>query len=338
MISSRAKQSTGMAWPALHLAVVLFGLSGLFGKLLALPALVIVVGRTAIAAMTLGIAQLIRGRSFRVPRSSLPLFALLGLLLAIHWVTFFYSIQISNIAIGLVSFSSFPIFVTLLEPLCFRERLSSRNVLLALAVFGGLALVTPSCDLSDQLTQGVLWGVLSGFTFALLTLLNRVGAQKYAPVTTAMWQNLFAALILAPFTLPISVVLSWRDLALLLGLGVICTALAHTLFIYALQTIKAQIASIVNALEPIYGVLFGYLLLNEIPAVKTAIGGVIIVGAAVIAARSRPTAKLSGENPYKAASYTSPIARTLPDSIARSTRITGALHTDATVCEYRRVS
>ena len=104
----------------IHLAVLLFGLAGLFGKFLTLSAFVIVLGRTFFASLTLALALLVTGRSSR-PRSGkdFALFLVLGGVLALHWTTFFHSIQVSTVAVGLVTFTTFPLFVTLMEPYFF---------------------------------------------------------------------------------------------------------------------------------------------------------------------------------------------------------------------------
>jgi drug/metabolite transporter (DMT)-like permease len=99
--------------------------------------------------------------------------AISGAILAVHWFTFFLSIQVSTVAIGLLAFSTFPLFATFLEPIIFSERLHRRDVITALFVTIGLVLVTPSFDFGNHLTQGLLWGILSAFLYAVLSLLSR---------------------------------------------------------------------------------------------------------------------------------------------------------------------
>ena len=124
--------------------------------------------------------------------------ALGGAILAAHWFTFFLSIQVSTVAIGLLGFATFPLFVTFLEPVVFGERLHRYDVIAALVVVAGLVLVTPSFDVGNTLTQGLLWGMLSAFTFALLALLNRAYARSYPAVTVVFYQQAFAALCMLP--------------------------------------------------------------------------------------------------------------------------------------------
>ena len=267
---------------ALHLAVLLFGLAGVIGKSLALPALVIVFFRTSIAAIALGAIRAIRRDERAMSLKELVPLALLGFLLAVHWIMFFYAIQISSVAIGLISVSSFPIFVTFLEPLFFREKLARHSIVAAIAVCVGLIVIAPSFDLGNQKTLGLMWGTLAALAFALISIINRKQARALPPSLTALWQNVFATCVLLPFVLTNpSFTLELMDVVLLLVLGVFCTAVAHSLFIYSLQALRAQFASVVTALEPIYGILFGWLLLNEHPSKQTLLGGTIIIGAVI---------------------------------------------------------
>jgi drug/metabolite transporter (DMT)-like permease len=279
--------------PALHFAVFLFGLAGLFGKFIGLPAIVIVAGRTLFASITLLAILLILQRKTLTRQALGPgrlgVLALSGAILAFHWWAFFHSIRISTVAVGLLSFSSFPLFVTFLEPLFFRERLKASDLLSAGAVVAGLALLVPSFSLRNATTQGVCWGVASGFTFALLTLTNRHVAKTTPPLVVALFQDGFAFLFLLPFLAAAPPAISGQQLLLLMVLGVFCTALAHTLFIRSLTAVRAQTAAVVSSLEPVYGIIFALLLLHEVPAVRTVAGGLIILSTTVwVTVRHRP--------------------------------------------------
>ncbi|MBX2874134.1 MAG: DMT family transporter, partial [Saprospiraceae bacterium] len=108
----------------IHIAVFLFGLAGLFGKLVDQPALIIVLGRVFFGAIALFILYGYRRQSIRLKQQKDYLwFALFGLILAVHWLTFFHSIKISSVAIGLLTYSTFPIFTAFLEPYFFKEKL-----------------------------------------------------------------------------------------------------------------------------------------------------------------------------------------------------------------------
>jgi drug/metabolite transporter (DMT)-like permease len=267
---------------SLHGAVLLFGFAGLFGKWLALPPLVIVLGRTLVAAVALGML-------LGATRANRPGFAVRlignGVVLAVHWVAFFTAIQVANVAIGLLGFASFPLFVLLLERLLLGRRWSSREALTAALVTIGLVLLVPEFSLANRMVQGLAWGILSGSTFALLAVLNRRHAADRSALDVAFWQNLWAAVALVPFALAAEspLALSLRDIGLLLVLGIVCTAVAHTLFIAALKAVTAHTASVIAALEPVYGIALAVVLLGEVPTLRTLAGGVLIVGAAMVA-------------------------------------------------------
>ena len=108
---------------------------------------------------------------------------------------------------------------------------------------------------------------------------------SYPPGTIALWQNACAAACVLPIALAIAAIPSARDVVLLLVLGLACTALAHTLFIASLRTLSAHTASVVTALEPVYGIAF--LLLGETLGARTIAGAVLLVGAALWASRRR---------------------------------------------------
>jgi len=264
----------------IHISVFLFGLAGLFGKFVHQPSVVIVFGRVFFAT----IALLFILRYYRqniILRSSRDYFwlALLGIILSIHWVTFFYSIQISSVAVGLLSFSTFPIFVTFIEPYIFQEKLKVRNVAIALITLTGVACIVPTFELGNNITQGVLWGVVSGLTFALLSIINKKYVDKYSSLVIAFYQDGVATIALLPFVIIHGPMFGSVDIMLLILLGVLFTAVAHTLFIKGMTSIKAQLASIIASLEPVYGIIFAALLLSEIPTQRTIVGGVIILGA-----------------------------------------------------------
>ncbi|MCB0594572.1 MAG: EamA family transporter [Lewinellaceae bacterium] len=264
----------------IHLAVLLFGLASLFGKWVALPAVIIVLGRVAFAVPALALVLRWAGQSIRLNRRQDYLYlSLLGVLLAFHWVTFFESVQVSTVAVCLVSYSTFPFFTVFLEPLFFREPLSRRGLALAIVALAGVALVIPEWKLGNNTTLGVFWGVLSGISFALLSVLNRKYVRTYSSLQVAFYQDLVAFLLLLPFWFLLQPTPSASDWGLIVVLGVVFTAFSHTLFINGLKEVPARTASIIATLEPVYGIIAAALLLGEIPGVRVLAGGMLIIGA-----------------------------------------------------------
>ena len=136
---------------AIHLSVLLFGLSGLFAKLLVISPLVIVWWRCLFAAGTLGVVVGLSA-NFALPTAAV---AATGVVLADHWVAFFHSIQVSTVAVGLLSFSVFPVVVALIEPLFEREPFQWSSLRHALLALGGVVLVVPDFHLESAGVRGV---------------------------------------------------------------------------------------------------------------------------------------------------------------------------------------
>jgi drug/metabolite transporter (DMT)-like permease len=263
-----------------HSAVLLFGAAGLFAKLVHLPSPVIVLGRVFFASVALGALLAVRRQSLRLDRiRDYGYLLLLGWLLALHWASFFQAIRVSSVAVGLLTFSTFPVFATFLEPLFFREKLRIRDLLVATAVVFGVFLVVPDFNLDHSVTRGALWGVLSGFTFALLSVLNRITVRRYPSLVIAFYQDAAATLLLVPILFQLQPVIDGREWLLLALLGVVFTAVSHTLFIDGLSGVRAQTASIIASLEPVYGIALAAALLGEWPDTRVLAGGAVILGA-----------------------------------------------------------
>jgi drug/metabolite transporter (DMT)-like permease len=248
----------------LHSTVLLFALSGLFGKWLTLSPSVIVFGRSFFAAITLAIfISFVKRQSLKISRTLLLAMALTGMVLASHWFAFFQSIQASNVAIGLITFATFPVFVSILEPLFFKERLRKTSLLQAILTLTGVALVLPLQDLDVNVFHGISWGILSALLFAILAILNRKYVKQVSATHVAFYQNLFAGLIFLPIIFMVNFAITMAQLSLLILLGVVFTALAHSLYNLALMRLNATMVSIAVSLEPIYGIVAAFTFLGE---------------------------------------------------------------------------
>mgnify|MGYP000154695140 FL=1 len=272
---------------SLHSAVLLFALSGLFAKWLNMPASHIVLGRAFFAAIAIAIFVIvIKKQSLKIEKSLLLPLSLTGIVLAFHWGSFFYAIQVSSVAIGLITFASFPVFVSFLEPLMFKEKFHYQALIQALLTIIGILFILPLGNLTSGDIDGVTWGMLSAFTFALLTLLNRKFVAKTSAKKVAFYQNSSATLCLFPIIFLYPITISSQQLSVIIILGVVFTALAHTLFNHSLKTVKAHTASIAISLEPIYGSIAAYFLLDEHITLMMVIGGMIVIFTNIWATRS----------------------------------------------------
>lgn len=275
---------------ALHIGALMFGLTGVFGKLAAASPSIIVFGRAAFAVLALTLfARFASSTPWqKLYSADLRRLLLSGLLLAGHWVSFFIAVKVAGVAIATLGFATFPAFTVILEGLIFRERIRANERVLVVLVSVGLVLVTPDFDLASQATSGLIWAVASGLLFSLLSLNNRASGS-IPPVQAALCQNVVVALCLLPVAAPgLSEVraLDWLWIGLL---GVFCTGLAHSLFVASLKVLKARTAAVVFAMEPVYGITVAWLLFGENPTLRMLLGGTLIIAAIVVSGlMSRP--------------------------------------------------
>ena len=292
------------ALAAAHGAAVLFGLTGILGALIRFDAVAITAGRAGFAATALLVLALTQRRPLLQglgPRRAGIVLAS-GFLLAVHWITFFMAVKVGGVAVATLGFASFPAFIALLDVVLFRERIGpAEGTMLALVTLG-LVLVTPSFDVGDQGTVGLLWGLASGLSFAGLAICNRRGNRGMDAIQVAFWQNLVVALLVLPLLglglappqiahsqAPSSWVtgaaaidlVSWFWLAVL---GVLCTGLAHTLFVKSLESLDARSADMIIALEPVYAIACAWWLFGEEPSGRMLVGASLIILATVLLA------------------------------------------------------
>jgi len=204
-----------------------------------------------------------------------------GVLLAIHWVTFFVSVKTAGVAIATLGFSSFAAFITLIEWFIERRSISRSDWIRTIAVTVGLLLITPTLELADQATYGFAMGLFSGLSFAGMAVFNSRLLANINPIRVARNQNVVVALVMAVLAIPLLPQLSLTSWWWLAVLGVFCTGLSHSLFVSSLKRLKVNIAGLVIALEPVYAIAAAWLLFTEVPALRTILGGLIIVGAIV---------------------------------------------------------
>lgn len=273
----------------LNVSVMLFGLSAVLGRFIDAPAVVIAGGRVVCSSVTLLLFSLATKSSLRLgSKKDLGLAVATGAVLAVHWTTFFQSIQSSSVAVGTITFSAFPLFLTFLEPLVFHEKLRLRSLLSAGALLVGVGITAPSFSPENTAARGVWWGLLSALAYAVMSLANRHLAGRYEARTICLYEQGTAAVLLLP---ALVLTQNWqtpRNLAGIACVGLVCTAVAHSLYVAAQKKVKAQTAGIVSGMETVYGILFAMLFLGEVPSLREAIGGAVILGTALLSSLTRP--------------------------------------------------
>lgn len=266
----------------LHLAVMLFGFSAVLGQFVSAPAVIIAGGRVIFSSITLLIFSLVTKASLKLrSKKDYGIALFTGVVLAVHWTTFFQSIQSSSVAIGTITFSAFPLFLTFLEPLVFHEKLRFRSVISALVLLLGVGITIPSFSLENETTIGIVWGLISALAYGVMSLSNRYLSGFYESRTICLYEQGTAAVVLLPALFLLQVQWTVENVVGIAAIGLVCTAIAHSLYVAAQRNVKAQTAGVISGMETVYGILFAFLFLGEVPGVRELIGGAIILGVAV---------------------------------------------------------
>ncbi len=265
----------------LHSAILIMGGTGLFSKLVSLPATDITVWRSFIAVTVILVLLLVRRRPLALhQRRDGLIMAIAGVLLGLHWATYFQAMQMAGVAVGMVAMYTYPIMTVFLEPLFKGHKPHLSDVGCALVMLFGIILLVPEFDLGNNITQGVCWGVLSAALFALRNVIQGHYLHGYSGETSILYQGVLAGAVIIPFmtTSPLSV--ESDNLLKLLLLGAVFTALPHTFFANSLRYLKAKTVGLIGCLQPVYGAILAFLILAEEPGLMTLLGGAIIVSTA----------------------------------------------------------
>jgi len=268
---------------AIHLAAFLFGLVGLFGALAETTPLLITFARALFACVALWLFIRFRGKpSTRLGMRQKALLLLCGCLLAVHWIAFFQAVKMGGVAIAGLGFAAFPAFTLLLEGLLLGKLPRMLQWLSLALVSLGMLLIAPELKLSNPVTAGLLWAMLSALGFAVLSLLMRFQFENIGSYQATLVMTLVTWLCLLPFAAPLLPTVPATSWLWLIVLGLFCTALAHSLIVSGLRWISASSASVILALEAVYAIASAWLFLHETPTLFMLIGGVLIISASIV--------------------------------------------------------
>lgn len=277
-------QAVNKARLQIHFCVLLWGFTAILGKLITLPALPLVWWRMLLVAATLLMMPRVWRGLRRMPVRLRWAYAGIGVLVALHWLTFYAAIKLSNASIGATCIALGPVFLSFIEPWVAKRKFDLRELLIGVAVIPGVALVVGGVP--DNMRIGIAVGALSALFVALFGSFNKRLVDHGDPLTVtcielgtgALFLTLLAPLL--PHTGPAFVLPDLHDALLLLLLSLGCTLLPFALALVALRHLTAFGTQMVTNLEPVYSIVLAILLLGE----QRELDGRFYIGVAVILA------------------------------------------------------
>ncbi|MEH6656112.1 DMT family transporter [Leeuwenhoekiella marinoflava] len=266
----------------LNLAMLLVSTSGVLGRAVNLPPVVTIGWRALLSVVFLVLFLKWKKISFKIEKGDRKQVFLGGILMGIHWVAYFKALQLSNVAIGMLTIFTYPALTSILEPLLLRLPFQRIHLFLGLLVLGGIALLIPDLDFENEYTQAVAFGLGSALAYALRNILMKKQVSRYHGSLLMLYQVLIIGVLLIPLSFQTTPEALQENLIWILALALFTTALGHTLFLLTFRYFSITTASIISSVQPVYGILLGILILGEVPKILTLTGGLLIISAVVV--------------------------------------------------------
>ncbi|NNF34153.1 MAG: EamA family transporter [Saprospiraceae bacterium] len=278
------------AYGQIHLAVLLYGLTAILGDVIALSAVMIVWWRVLITSISLffliKMGKTLIGLSPRL----IKIYGGIGVLIALHWITFYGSIKLANASVALICFSTTALFTAILEPIITKKPFNKLDLSLAMIIIPGMWMVVAGTDASMHL--GIAVGLISALLIAVFAILNKIhieGSDQYTISFIEMFSATIFITLLLPFLFMYGDDIAFLpprqiDWIYLLIMSLLCTTLAYVLSLKALRYISAFAINLVFNLEPIYGIILAVFILNEQKELSAGfyLGSFIIIASIII--------------------------------------------------------
>ncbi|MDR2221253.1 MAG: DMT family transporter [Flavobacteriaceae bacterium] len=283
----------------LHIIVFIWGFTAILGQLISLEALPLVWYRIAIAIVSLLAIFAVRQQSLKVNRGNLIKFLLAGIVIALHWLCFFWAIKVSNVSVTLACLSTGAFFASILEPIFYKRKFVLYEMGLGGVVIVALGIIF---SVEGQYISGIILGLTAAVLSAMFSIINGKLVQHSAAPVITFYEMVGGFLFLSLFLLisggftPSFFVVSNSDWGWLLLLGTVCTALAFIGSVYVMKHLTPYTVMLTINLEPVYGIILAVLIFKD--AEKMTIGfyiGALLILSTVVAnaiIKRRKTIKL----------------------------------------------
>ncbi|MEJ6626145.1 MAG: DMT family transporter [Flavobacteriaceae bacterium] len=266
----------------LNLSFLFISTSGALGKWIDLPPEQIIFWRSLFSIPFLLLFLWTTKQSSKISFQWNASTLLAGVLMGTHWVTYFYALQWSNVAVGMLSLFTFPVITAFLEPLFFNTRFNKKHIFLGGLTLLGIYFLVPSFDLAKTHGPAIALGVFSALCYAIRNILLKKARTSGNGSQQMLAQVVIIALCFVPFISQETVSMNQDFWPALVFLALFTTVIGHSMFLFSLTRFSVTSASIAASVQPLYGILIAYFFLNEIPHWGTYIGGTLIVFAVLV--------------------------------------------------------
>lgn len=272
----------------LHLLVFIAGFTAIIGKLITINAVSLVWYRMLMATVLMFIYIKIAKVDISITKKALVKLAIAGVIIALHWITFFGSIQVANASIALAMFSTGAFFASFIEPIIYKRKIIAYEIVFGLIVILGVYLIVKS---EFKYIDGMILGIISAFLSSLFAVLNGKFLEEHSATKISFYEFLsgvfFISLYILCFGEGFNVNhfnISLSDGLWLFVLASVCTAYAFIASVYVMRYISPYTVVLTYNLEPIYGIILALLLFPESETMSSSfyIGAFIILGVVLL--------------------------------------------------------
>lgn len=266
----------------LHLIVFIWGFTAILGRLITLDAMPLVWFRMLFAVIFILIFIKYKKIATKIPRKMVLKFLVAGLVIALHWFTFFRAIKVSNVSITLACLSTGAFFTSLIEPIFFGKKIIWYEIFFGLIVVAGLCIIF---NVEGQYVEGILLALLSAFLSASFAVINSKFVKDYEPTVISVYELAGGVLFFSIFLLFTNSFtadffqLKLHDLLYLFILSSICTAYAFIASTAVMKYLSPYTVMLTINLEPIYGIILAVIIFKEKEQMSTGFyfGALLIV-------------------------------------------------------------
>jgi drug/metabolite transporter (DMT)-like permease len=251
----------------LHFLVFIAGFTAILGQLIAIQAVPLVWFRMIIASVLIFIYIKVAKTKISVAPKALLKLSVAGIVIALHWITFFGAIDASNVSITLAVFSTGTFFASILEPIIHKRRIIWYEILFGIFIILGVFIITQS---EINYIKGIVLGILSAFLSSLFAVLNGAFLKQHTPTVISFYEFISGVLFITLFILFFGDGFSFQffdvstiDFLYLFILGSICTAYAFVAAVYVMRHISPYSVVLTYSLEPIYGIIIAVILFPD---------------------------------------------------------------------------
>ena len=272
----------------LHFLVFIAGFTAILGEAISLGSIALVWHRILIAFVLTFLFLIFRKYDFKINLRDFFNFSLAGIIIALHWITFFEAIEQSNISITLAMFSTGAFFASLLEPIFFKRKIKPVEIILGCVVVFGVFIILKA---NINSFVGVLLGIVSALLASLFSVFNGKLVQKNNPFLISFYEFFSGVVFILLYLifsdnlsdLTISSFFSYDYLYVFI-LGSICTAYAFIASIYILKFLSPYTLVLTYNLEPVYGILLAIFIFPDTEKMEFSfyIGTLIIISTIII--------------------------------------------------------